>query len=137
MLTAIRPDRTAIDTKTFTAEGQGQLKAWLESFNGGRNIYFHVNPTINPMDKKAEREYIKALAWLHVDVDLRAGEDLDAERGTPGPPGPNSPSLSPFHNKEHSAELRMPSPTTQRALPVDNPRETTTAEPLRTVTRTA
>ena len=80
VLTAIRPDRKAIETKTFTAERQGQLKAWLEKFNGDRNIYFHVNPTISLIDKKAERKDVKALAWLHVDVDPRAGEDLDEER---------------------------------------------------------
>ena len=45
--------------------------------------------------------------------------------------------VSPVSHQRRLAERRMPSPTTQRALPMGNPRETTTAEPLRTVTRTA
>jgi hypothetical protein len=79
-LTAIRPDRKAIDTRTFWPSSKEALRKWLEEHNGHRNIYFHVNPPIRDISKKAEREDIKEVAWLHVDIDPRAGEDLSEER---------------------------------------------------------
>lgn len=80
ILTAIQTDRKAIETRTFRPANRTELLAWLERYNGQRNIYFHVNPTIGDVDKKAEREDIAALAWLHVDVDPRAGEDIAQEQ---------------------------------------------------------
>lgn len=79
-LTAIRPDRKAIDTKTFYPALEQELRRWLEDYNGNRNIYFHVNPPLRDITKKAEREDIKEVAWLHVDIDPRAGENLKEER---------------------------------------------------------
>ena len=49
-------------------------------YNGKRNLYFHVNPPLRDITKKAEREDIKEVAWLHVDIDPRAGEDIEEER---------------------------------------------------------
>jgi len=80
VLTAIQADRKAIATATFRPASLHQLEQWLEQYNGHRNIYFHVNPVLRDVTKKAEREDIRAVAWLHVDIDPRAGEDLQAER---------------------------------------------------------
>src|SRR4051794_33403308 len=80
VLTAIRADRKAIDTKTFRPSQEGALLEWLKQYNGERNIYWSVNPPLRDLSKKAEREDIKEVAYLHVDVDPRAGEDLTAER---------------------------------------------------------
>jgi hypothetical protein len=80
VLTAIRTDRKAIDTRTFRPANQEALDAWLKLYNGDRNIYWSVNPPIKDLTKKAEREDIKEVAYLHVDIDPRAGEDLGAER---------------------------------------------------------
>lgn len=55
-------------------------RAWLDQHNGQKNIYFHVNPCLRDLKKKAEREDVEALAWLHVDIDPRVGEDLEQER---------------------------------------------------------
>lgn len=55
-------------------------KAWLAEHGRTRNLYFHINPTMVDLEKKAERADVKELAWLHVDIDARAGEDLEAER---------------------------------------------------------
>lgn len=79
-LTSIQTDRKAIDTRTFYPRDEAALAQWLASYNGSRNIYFHVNPVLRDVKKKAEREDIKELAWLHVDVDPRAGEDIIEER---------------------------------------------------------
>lgn len=80
VLTAIQVDRKSIDTKTFYPATLNQLEAYLKQYNGERNIYFHVNPPIRDLTKKAEREDIKSVDWLHVDIDPRAGHDLKAER---------------------------------------------------------
>jgi hypothetical protein len=80
VLTAIDVDRKGIATHTF-AKGDGKLlDKWLGNFNGVRNVYFHVNPAIKKLNKKADREDIFAVAWLHVDVDPRDGEDLKKEQ---------------------------------------------------------
>ena len=80
VLTAIQVDRKAIETRTFYPKDEKNMLAWLEGWNGERNIYFHVNPTRTALSKKAERSDIKELAWLHVDVDPRAGEDVAEEQ---------------------------------------------------------
>jgi len=80
VLTAIAVDRKAITTATFEAETDTECAEWIEKYNGTRNIYFHVNPTRGPMDKKALREDMRGMRWLHVDVDPRDGQDLQAER---------------------------------------------------------
>jgi len=80
VLTAIRTDRKAIETKTFYPVQEQELLSWLKSYNGDRNLYWSVNPPTRDLSKKAEREDIKEVAYLHVDIDPRAGEDLEAER---------------------------------------------------------
>lgn len=80
VLTAISTDRKSIQTRTWRAAQERELRAWLATESGRRNLYFHVNPTIRDLDKKAEREDIKALSWLHVDIDPREGESLEDER---------------------------------------------------------
>ncbi|WFU64841.1 VapE domain-containing protein [Bradyrhizobium brasilense] len=79
VLTAIRPDRKAIETRTFYPAQAKELEAWLRGYED-RNIYWSVNPPLHDLNKKAEREDIKEVAFLHVDIDPRAGEDLTAER---------------------------------------------------------
>jgi hypothetical protein len=76
-LTAIRPDRKAIVTKTFYLSDTAPLLEFLKLYNGERNIYFGVNPAIKDISKKAEREDIKEVAYLHVDTDPRACESKD------------------------------------------------------------
>ena len=77
-LTAIHPDRKSTTTRTFTAGAE--VLTWLEKQGEASNIYFHVNPLLRPMDKKAEKEDVASLDWLHVDVDPRAGEDFVSEQ---------------------------------------------------------
>lgn len=77
VLTAIRPDRKAIDTRTFA--DPTKVLVWLETHQD-RNIYFSVNPLLREVQKKAEREDVAEVAWLHVDIDPRVGEDPASEQ---------------------------------------------------------
>ena len=79
VLTAIFTERKGITARTFRPDGEEALRTWLAE-HGRDNLYFHVNPMLRDLDKKAERTDVAALAWLHVDMDPRAGEDLQAER---------------------------------------------------------
>ncbi len=79
-LTAIAIDRKSINTCTFRPESTAAMQRWLENYNGKDNIYFHVNPTITDISKKGEREDVKSMDWLHVDVDPRVGEDVEEEQ---------------------------------------------------------
>lgn len=80
VLTAIDPDKKAIDTATFSLPEEEAMLDWLRMHGRSRNVYFTVNPVTRPMQTKPSREHISALAWMHVDLDPRAGEDLEAER---------------------------------------------------------
>ena len=77
-VTAIDPETRAIETKTF--QDDSLLRNWIERFNGNRNLYFAVNPTLRDLSKKAELTDVAELRYLHVDIDPRAGEDLSSER---------------------------------------------------------
>lgn len=79
VLMAIATDKKSINTQTFVPADEHLLRAWLKE-HGSKNIYFHVNPTTRALRKKAEREDVKELAWLHVDIDPRVGEDIESER---------------------------------------------------------
>ena len=78
VLTAISTDKKGIETRTL--RDRTLVMAWLQKHGAERNIYFSVNPCKNDVSKKPMREDVKALAWLHVDIDPRAGEDLNTER---------------------------------------------------------
>ena len=78
VLTAITTDRKAITTNTFT--DSNEVLGWLAKYNGERNVYFHVNPCTRALTKKADREDVAALAWLHVDIDPRPGEEVAEEQ---------------------------------------------------------
>jgi len=79
LLTAIQVGGKAISTKSFTAKTKKALQTWLTEFNGKRNIYFHVNPTMKEMKKKAMEKDVKAVTWFHVDIDPRA-ENLKTKK---------------------------------------------------------
>ena len=80
VLTAIRPDRKAVETQTFRPETEHELERWLVRYNGERNIYWSVNRPVRDLHKKASREDIKEVAYLHVDIDPRVGEDFETEK---------------------------------------------------------
>lgn len=79
VLTAVALDKKSIETATFRPETERGCLAWITKHNGTRNIYFALNPPMRDMTKKAEREDIRAVTHLHVDVDPRAGADMVGE----------------------------------------------------------
>lgn len=79
-LTGISPDKKTIKTATFWPGGEMKLAAWLGENVGKLNIYFHVNRPMGELRKKAEKTDIEAMHYLHVDIDPRAGEDIEEER---------------------------------------------------------
>ena len=80
VLTAISTDKKSIITKAFKEDDLETMGPWIDQHNGIRNIYFNVNPSRLLMDKKSERANVQSLAWLHVDIDPRVGEDHTEER---------------------------------------------------------
>ncbi|WP_306003582.1 DUF5906 domain-containing protein [Brevundimonas sp. C43] len=78
VLTAIPPEGGRTDTATFTDVAEAEK--WLSSRSGKLNLYFSVNPLRAATDKKAKKEDVEELAFLHVDVDPRKGEDLASEQ---------------------------------------------------------
>lgn len=66
--------------RTFSKGEEDEILKWLEFHGRKSNIYFCVNGLLHPLDKKPARSDVKSLDWLHVDVDPRAGEDLEEEQ---------------------------------------------------------
>lgn len=79
VLTAIIPDGKT-ETVSFQPSAWQKAADWIESHQGKRNLYFHVNPVRGALSNKASKEDIARMAWLHIDIDPRAGEDFGEER---------------------------------------------------------
>lgn len=78
ILTSVTTDKRSINTATL---GDGkQVRGFLNRYGAKRNIYFMVNPSTRDLSKKSDKSDVQSLAWLHVDIDPRSGEPLDAER---------------------------------------------------------
>jgi hypothetical protein len=82
VLVAIDPNKKGLEAGTFSGNDIKGLEAWLEEWGTRKkyNVYFTVNPCVRALKTKPSREHIASLSWLHVDLDPRAGEDLDEER---------------------------------------------------------
>lgn len=79
VLTAITVEGGA--TRTVTLADLGAVRKWIHDHSGGRwNLYFTVNETAEPVRKKPGKADMAAATGLHVDVDPRPGEELEAER---------------------------------------------------------
>lgn len=79
VLTSIQVNRKGIETTTFTPAQEAEARKWIDKRAGKTNLYFSVNQPNRPVDKKATRDDIVSVGWLHVDIDARAGEKLDRE----------------------------------------------------------
>lgn len=83
VLTYISPDQKSIGSETFSSSDEDKMRAWLTGKIGVENLYFTVNPLLRPMSgagAKAKKTEVAALAWLHVDIDPRPGEEITKER---------------------------------------------------------
>lgn len=72
LLTSIIPDGKA--TSRFFRSTKG-LPEWVDKRQGKENIYFHVNQVKGELSRKASKEDILAMCWLHVDIDPQKNEE--------------------------------------------------------------
>lgn len=78
VLTAINPDGSEVVTESFTIDERDECETWLE-LNAWRNIYYSLNPTrFRKVQRKLNKEGIRGVKFLHVDIDPEPGEDLDS-----------------------------------------------------------
>lgn len=87
LLMAIRVDKKETNVVPFSPDQTTEVRGWLKKYGGDNpdptqafNLYFHVNPVDRMMSKKAEKESIASMEYLHVDLDPRPGEELAAEK---------------------------------------------------------
>ncbi len=80
-LVAISPERNGIEVGTFSGQEPEVLEFLTKQGTEAKwNIYFVVNPCESLSADPPQLPDMKALAWLHVDLDPRAGEDLEEEQ---------------------------------------------------------
>jgi len=79
VLTSISTDKKSLKTRTFTSSSEAS-EFIKEEGELQKNIYFTVNPISKAVSSKPSRSDVEAMAWLHVDVDPREGEDLQEEQ---------------------------------------------------------
>lgn len=72
-LAAIEPEqKKPMQVATFYPANADECLTWIDDRNGKFNLYWHVNPVLRAVTKKAERTDIAAVAYFHVDVDPSA-----------------------------------------------------------------
>jgi hypothetical protein len=82
-LVAIDSTSNKIVAKAFTNDTIAQAQEWIARANRTdrfANVYWSVNPLKSWLNKKAEKEDVAALAWLHVDIDDTSGDVLERLR---------------------------------------------------------
>jgi hypothetical protein len=78
VLTAIDPDTQAIETITVcTAD---DVDAFFRKYNGRRNLYYNVNPTRTPLNKKAKKTDIAAIEYALADLDPKDDETSETAK---------------------------------------------------------
>ncbi len=79
LLVAKHPERNGFRSRPFLPGQEADLAQWLAGLSS-QNVYYHLNPTRDGLEKKAAKSDVTAVRFLHVDIDPRAGEDLGEER---------------------------------------------------------
>ncbi len=87
LLMAVRVDKKETVVCPFSPDQSTEVRGWLERYGANNenqdlayNLYFHVNPTLRMQTSKASKDHIRAMEYLHVDLDPRPGEDMAAEK---------------------------------------------------------
>lgn len=80
-LWGLKPDTGEKIDGRFGPEDEQRLVSTLQNAgSAGFNLYYHVNQTRDGLVSRAKETDIVGCPWLHVDIDPRNGEPLDAER---------------------------------------------------------
>ncbi len=79
-LSEIPLDKSGIPTHTFWAGEEADMEDWITKRDGVHNLYFHTNPVMGRLQKKAKREHIQSVDYLHVDVDPEPGYPVEEEQ---------------------------------------------------------
>lgn len=79
VLTAIEPNQKGITTKAFVGDDKAGVQDGIAEHDGKRNLYYSVAEVIDPENKKASRGNVKAVHYLHVDIDAEGVKPLDEE----------------------------------------------------------
>jgi hypothetical protein len=77
-LTAIAPDKKGIDTRTF--DNIMDAAEWVQDRNGRMNLYWTVNTIRHHISSKCRKVDVAAVRYIHLDMDVPDGEDLEAGR---------------------------------------------------------
>lgn len=124
-LAAIAPkkskdDNNAIEVRTFGPATEAECAAWIDKWNGKRNVYWHVNPVRANVKKKPTKLDIVAVHYLHVDIDpkndfkvqpLKAQQDAILERLTERlPKGVPAPTVIVFSGGGYQAFWKLDTP---------------------------
>lgn len=64
---------------TFHPGEEAALLQWLVSLGETQNLHYSIN-VADTVDKKATKANITRIDYVHVDIDVRGGEDLSAEK---------------------------------------------------------
>ncbi|MFG0291725.1 MAG: VapE domain-containing protein [Phycisphaerales bacterium JB050] len=81
VITGISLDKKSLPTETFGPDDDAKFLKWVAACAGTPcNLYFGVNEPVSRLTKKAEETDIRAVHWLHTDIDPEDGKDLEAER---------------------------------------------------------
>ncbi|HEY1749580.1 MAG TPA: hypothetical protein VGG11_22825 [Xanthobacteraceae bacterium] len=80
LLSAKNPHGQDFVSKSFDPCDTREAAAWINNWQGKRNLYFSANRPRTGVNSKAKKTDIDAMLTLHVDVDPRAGSDLTEEQ---------------------------------------------------------
>ncbi|MCC6425668.1 MAG: hypothetical protein IT435_02485 [Phycisphaerales bacterium] len=81
VVTGVSIDKKSIPTETFGPDDKAKFLKWVAACAAmPANCYFSVGEPMASATKKLERTDIKAVHWLHVDVDPKTGEDIAQEQ---------------------------------------------------------
>jgi Mesyanzhinovviridae DNA primase len=77
-LTAINPDSGKITTRSYSDPADWQT--FISAHNRDENIYYNLNRTKEPMNKKANKNDIALIFFLHADCDPNKGESPETAK---------------------------------------------------------
>jgi predicted P-loop ATPase len=80
LLIAIDPSKNQNNITAITATTPDQVRAFITKHNGTRNLYYSLNPTRRPMNKKPEKLDLAAIEYLPSDLDPKSNETPDAAK---------------------------------------------------------